>query len=564
MASITSWNRLEPLPSTADLEAALEARTADPLWLLARQWQVLEFAGEDSGTPVIARITARESSLGGVRLGRADGDAVAIDDRGAPLETVIEAEPVAPDDHERLRVETGMQLIRMLTADNRADAGQAFLDAYRFAPADDAVGRRGTTFRTIASGRAPDGAAVAAALRSRLDGDGTLTSLPPEVDVPDSIEAAVTVVAAAWLRWYEGLVDSGSGAAWDTARLEYTAATAARTDDGTDVLAIDEFSEGHLDWYAFNRRPADVGDTVDPGESVPETITRTVIPVPASYAGMPADRFWEFENARVNLGAVDAGPADITRLALVEFALVYGNDWFVLPLDLRCGSLCTISGLEVVDTFGETTEIPPVAADDGWAMFELGARDLPSRLLVPPVLAESLSGEPIESVTFVRDEMANMAWAVERTVSDATGEVFDRTETPVDEATGWQHVGDGTPEGVDAYRLATPVPDHWIPLVPVRADADDASVVLEKRTIRRSTPEGSVDVEPLGRILEPGAPLRIAEETVPRSGVTVERAWQLARWVDGSTHLWVGRRRRAGRGPAHSGLRFDIVDAPPR
>lgn len=562
MASITSWNRLEPLPSTGDLEPGLEARIADPLWLLARQWQVLEFAGEDAGTPIVAHLTARESTLSGAVLG-ADGDvAVAVDDRDRPLETLIEAEPLDLAHHERLRVETGSHLLRMLRS--VAGAGDAFLAAYRFTPAHGTVGRHGAAFRTVAAGRAPDGLAVAEALRSRLDGTGSLASLPPEVDLPAGAANVATAIAAEWLAWFDGLVTSGVGAAWDRSRLEYAAAVAARTDDGTEVLSIDEFSDGHLDWYAFDRGRRDAGAVPEPGGSEPATITRTVIPVPASYAGMPANRFWEFENGRVNFGAVDAGPTDITRLALAEFALAYGTDWFVVPVDLRCGSLCSIVDLRVVDTFGETTAIPAITTGDGWAMFEFGRRGdgQPSRLLLPPVLADSVSGDPIESVAFVRDEMANMAWAVERTVTGPTGDVIDRTETPTDPAVGWHHVGDATPDGMSAYRLATPVPDHWIPLVPVRTSPDDAAVVLEKRTIRRTTQDGPVDVEPLGRLLEPGGPLRIAEESVPRAGVTVERAWQLTRWIDGSTHVWIGRRTRAGRGMGHSGLRFDVVDQP--
>jgi len=49
---------------------------------------------------------------------------------------------------------------------------------------------------------------------------------------------------------------------------------------------------------------------------------------------MPAARFWEFEDAQVYFGAIDAGPTDILRLLLVEFALSYGNDWFVIPVEL--------------------------------------------------------------------------------------------------------------------------------------------------------------------------------------------------------------------------------------
>jgi len=42
--------------------------------------------------------------------------------------------------------------------------------------------------------------------------------------------------------------------------------------------------------------------------------------MPVSYPGMPADRWWQFEDARVDFGAVDSEPDDLLRLLMVEFA----------------------------------------------------------------------------------------------------------------------------------------------------------------------------------------------------------------------------------------------------
>jgi hypothetical protein len=45
------------------------------------------------------------------------------------------------------------------------------------------------------------------------------------------------------------------------------------------------------------------------------------------------------------------------------------------------------------------------------------------------------------------------------------------------------------------------------------------------------------ETDPLGDVLdEPN--LVIPEEEVPRAGKRVTRRYQLARWTDGSTHLW--------------------------
>ena len=63
MPSITSWMRLEPRSRDAEMNASLQARIYDPLWLLARQWQLGEFQGEDNGSPVIARWRAEGAPL---------------------------------------------------------------------------------------------------------------------------------------------------------------------------------------------------------------------------------------------------------------------------------------------------------------------------------------------------------------------------------------------------------------------------------------------------------------------------------------------------------------------
>jgi hypothetical protein len=45
-------SRLEPRCRSDSFMRGLGARTADPLWMLTRQWQVGEFIGEDAGSPI--------------------------------------------------------------------------------------------------------------------------------------------------------------------------------------------------------------------------------------------------------------------------------------------------------------------------------------------------------------------------------------------------------------------------------------------------------------------------------------------------------------------------------
>jgi hypothetical protein len=50
------WSRLELRTRQVELDRVLQARTADPLWMLTRQWQFGEFQGDDTGSAVSASL----------------------------------------------------------------------------------------------------------------------------------------------------------------------------------------------------------------------------------------------------------------------------------------------------------------------------------------------------------------------------------------------------------------------------------------------------------------------------------------------------------------------------
>jgi hypothetical protein len=60
------------------------------------------------------------------------------------------------------------------------------------------------------------------------------------------------------------------------------------------------------------------------------------------------------------------------------------------------------------------------------------------------------------------------------------------------------------------------------------------------------------------------APLRLAEEEIPRDGALVTRSFQSARWFGGRSFLWLGRAKRAGRGEGSSGLTYDTAESAAR
>ena len=570
-----SWNRLELHARSRDLDPGLAACIADPYWMLARQWQFGEFQGEDTGSPVsltLEATIARPSAYRGIAAGA--GDAIPFRSLPAgPLEAVVESEavvagPAAP----ALAAEAGLYLYRMLDHERvRGDFRRALrkvypLDVRRYVRPGAMGAERRRSLIVLA--RASFDAV-------RLDADaGDPPSIPPALEplLPAGVEATFLRVLTAWTRWYRARFAELEGPRWRSSRMEYAVEVAAQTSAGYVVARAGGYADGRLDWSDFDVRvekklplPSANPPTAAIAFSPPEVVKQELLPRSIRFRGMPVSRFWEFEDRNVYLGDVDAGPTDLVRLLLVEFALIAGNDWFVVPLDVPLGTLSRIDRLVVSNTFGERQTIRSASEVDGpaspWRMFvstgdpavETGTGR--SWLFLVPSVSTCLESAPLEEVAFIRDEMANLAWGIERKVEDASGRPEDRSER-------WLTVRPPPPEPPDVttYQLATRVPPYWFPLLPVQA-ADQRSIWLRRGRLLRSLDEPPE--KPRGRILEPDHALRMFEEEVPRAGMRVTRAWQMTRWIDGSTWLWVGRRKTLGRPERASDLSHDLLVEPP-
>ena len=288
-----------------------------------------------------------------------------------------------------------------------------------------------------------------------------------------------------------------------------------------------------------------------------------VIPVPLAYAGMPAHRHWEIEDSRVNFARVQAGSTDLVRMLLTEFALVYGDDWFVVPVTAPVGSLLTIEAVTVRDTFGVLSTVPPTAAGTGrrrWAMYgstavpeaaEGAVVPGPDSLLVVPAVPAVLGGRPVEEAALFRDEQANVVWGVERTTSSPWGPAVDRyrySQPRARVAVDVTDVGDADL----VYRLTTPPsPRTGIPTSPGDGSIGP-NITLER--LPASRPDGDILTE--SAVVE--------DEEVSRGGLVVERSWQFCRWTGGQSLLWLGRRVQGGRGEGSSGLAWDQTEPPTR
>jgi hypothetical protein len=317
-----------------------------------------------------------------------------------------------------------------------------------------------------------------------------------------------------------------------------------------------------LDWYHFDvrARPAAVSGTA----LLPDQDRKSLecLATPLVFAGMPASRFWEFEDHDVDFGDLPAGPDDLARSVIAAYALVAGDNWFVVPCTLPAGSLAEVTRVRVLDDFGSWTSVPASAVHDGsagsrpWRFFELAGDPGPAReeaplLFLPPVVAGAAQSRPRESVDFRRDELANLAWAIEQRVESEAGRAVDREaergrepSSVTVEAPGWR------------YQLSTDVPDHWLPLVPVRIPGPTPRIALRRG---RLAANGGGHL-PQGIVLEPDRPFVMHEEEIPAGGIRVERRYQLARGVDGKVYVWMGRRKSPGGGPMRrTPLRFDAL-----
>jgi hypothetical protein len=566
-ASITYWNRVEPSPRGDSLRAGLSAPIRDPLWMLTRQWQIGEFQGEDAASPAYVSVAIRSTRLDGWQTG--DGASQPYDG-ATPLEVVTEREPVTPD--LRTAVELGQALERRLTAAGLpVTVVGAFRQAYPVPPAaslDAAQQRDAALVRLlrVCAGRAVHGLDALAAAQAAAPGVPAAVALPPGTD-----PATVATVLSGYLAWVAatlGPIARTDPATWRPDRLEYALQVTGQAPDGARAtLDAHPGRHGEFDWYAFDEATHVAPD----GAANPvRRDTYSLLPAPVRFSGAPDPRWWNFEDARYNWSDVDTDSRDLARLLVIDFMLVQGTDWYLIPAGHPVGSLVAVEQLLIRDVFGGYTLAGRADATGTgprrWSMYATTAPGggLADYFVLPPsALRATVDGPDLEEVRFVRDEQANLVWAVETTTEDGTGRPASGRERATDTPDG----APAAPAGDAAlrYRLQTTVPVNWIPFVPVQIDAEHRAVALQRAAMQRYVDGQLVAVQPHGRVLAPtGLPdprvYLVREEEVPRTGVRVLRGAHRTRWVDGSTHLWTARRVRAGQGEAASGLRYDIAD----
>lgn len=599
LPSITLWNRLEARPRTDDFDRALKAEVRDPLWMLTKQWQLGEFRGDDAGSPAFAKIQMATTRL---TKYQADSKQVQTYDEDVPLEAKVEQKKIpfksgAQDMSLDIRLMMGRHWLKLIKTDFPAGLRDEYILLYKILLPDP----DDKNFASIVAHREAWQQVAAVAERS-MDGYVFYAHLKKGNSASEGTsqlgDVDLDALGEKFIKWFENFflqpIDDDNNA-WLPSRMEYQFAVSAPDEGGEKVMVADEYYHGHLDWYNLDIDPLATALETEPDVVLPpdpqNRKTNSFFPVNISFDGMPHTRWWRFEDSNTNFGDINPDTTDLNKLLFIEFGLIYANDWFLVPFTLPAGSIANVKGLSVTNVFGEKTWVEPAGKglDDAWKRWNMYALNTKGNqrepadnsLLILPTVEKILEGKPLEEVLFIRDEVANMVWAIEKKIPLPTGSGKHGGEAAFELNKFYQkilnnEIGDGIviPDDIEfkaniRYQIMNTVPENWIPFIPVHVDGSSREVQLQRasmpRILENDAPGNAQKIKPRTQLVREGLekdPVEayfIHEEEIPRAGIRAYQTFQRTRWYDGKVVNWFGARKQTGRGEGHSGLAFDQI-----
>lgn len=574
---------------------ALRLRVHDPLWMLARQWQMGEFRGNNTGTAMSVRCEVKYE-----------------DCSADPIEPVTER--INPRIDFLAKIESAvyyMDLFRMNSAKNKVDVRNKREELIEKFPIDwKAVNDTLVLPDAVTSEREKTLNKHLLNYEQTYRGkifDGSMLYNYLEND-KKSIDSRID---RNFIEWYKKkyLPASANNTHWQKEDLCYE----VETEVAGKSFKGDRYQGGRLSWYTFDY----VKGTSGKKDSNTETVL--CLPTPATFASAPNKRLWQMEDKKVYLGNSIEEPSEANSVVM-RYATMYSNDWMLFPLETKIGKYITVNKIEVFDTFGvsHTVEGTDRAGnkeklaenEEQWQMFTNSTKDNYKEtevngLYYAPQLAATIEGKPIEEVKVLRDEMANMVWGVENVVPDGCGDTLDanmyasQLQQVVDEVNEEGKpkydpqtiaFGNGETAAVEkakySYQLQSTVPFNWIPFIPqplpseLKNDKNSPffnscrDIILRrgkmpyyvynnnelKYELNAVRPQGSILRPEItcgkgGRVTE--TPMFIHEEAVQATGIRLTKNYQRARWIGGKVYQWLGVYKRQAKTEASSGLVFD-------
>jgi hypothetical protein len=328
---------------------------------------------------------------------------------------------------------------------------------------------------------------------------------------------------------------------WNPAEFAYDADFTAT---GVD-LALRRHDGGSLDWFSV-----DASGPLPAPAAPPDPVS--VFVGRATYPGAPAARWWQIENANVDVGGYPPDRSHLATTLLIDLVVSHSDDWFTFPVAARSGHVVTLDEVVVHDSFGDTwTLAPPV---DGWTLFAVDGLGVRS-LVIWSTVATPLQGPAIDEVVVGVDEDANLLWAVERRVAGREVPTPDRPPPEPPASVPAQAQPSYT------YRASTDVPPRWHPYL--IDNVAGRRRFVQARAADLSGPAAVLMPEPASDLLYdtaagPGQPAhQIEPAAVPTDGLRLERRPILGRRTDGTPVLWTRRRRQPLLTPPALRIRWD-------
>jgi hypothetical protein len=528
MPYIDFYQRLEPRQPDWDYNRGVRAELGDPAWFLGRQWQMGELQGEDAGSPV--RLQAWVARR---RLDPVGGDP-RWDPTRVPPEAIIESEPGDWWTIGR-RVRYGVLFSKRVDVSGQPDA--CFLQ------------------------RPPDG--------SRAYG----TDLPaPYEQFSDA--AGKRTYADGWVLWQRraalGILEADFPEIpateptdlWQPDQLSYHAEFKVEGH----TFTAERHPGGRVDWFTV-----DADTPFDPRALAPGALPEVdVFPRQLMYPGAPHSRYWEIEDASLDLGGYPPDTAHFPSMVLADLVSTHSTQWYLFPIDTQAGYALTIEKVIVTDGFGDpwsSDDYPELRPPTDWSLFRPRDRvqgDDFNTLVVWPTALSPLSGATLEEVILGVDEYADLLWAVERRVNTRdvrTPSAQERNKRPALPPQKPVNM----PELDYRYLPAVDAVPYWYPYV--LGDFGGQRRFIQARLVDYSGPVGVLmDPVPASHVLndprlaEPQPVHVIDPAAVPVDGLALERCWMLSRDTAAQPVLWVRRRRKPLLTPPSRHLRFDVME----
>ncbi|MDR3679518.1 MAG: hypothetical protein P4L41_06090 [Flavipsychrobacter sp.] len=616
----TGWNRLESRPRQQQFDQVLEARIYDPLWMLGRQWQMGEFTGKDAGSGILAKVQLDYMQISGIAKYTQPPVAYTQDD--LPMEPIVESINYSFSIKERVLlakkwyfflkkdvapslVNTYISLFDSSPATLEIDttppiATSSDLDTLNGAQIFSNTNLVNFLAAISISGITLDGAILYSILNDPAWNTnlGSLfgTSLPAGSGT-DLLTAVSDFVA--WVKSTYTLPDV-SQENWYPDDLEYKFDAYWPVDTSNQLkLTAQNYHQGHFDWSAFEQ---DINTFPIASSAAKVTKAIQLMVGQTGFPGMPCSRWWEFENGAVNFCNLDGNPTDMAKIIMTQFALLYQDDWFVLPYTVPVGSYAEVLGIVVTDVFGVNTFVANYPVNNysyttgfsedndwkSWRWLDISKADTLSSNADPinthspagsfpllPVVNNIQESDPIESVLFIRDEVSDMVWGIEKIVPDNLGKGWDGYQRSKLYGDYLMQLRGSLPESpnppdpnakISFELISTTIPENWIPFIPIHLPLTNRYTHFQRGAMPRILDKYANSlIRPVTSILNYGltgttyTPYYIHEEKIPRAGAILETYFKRTRWYNGQTVLWVGRKKITGRGEGASGLTYDKV-----